>query len=421
MIIKNYEELAMTPLRKDALDILEEGYKAINTEMIIRTKIKIDGSSLEIDGDKFDLPEEGKIIFLGMGKCSLGAAKVIEDIFGNRLTEGIVIDTVSENLKKIKSFAGSHPLPSEKNMKAAKEAVRMVEDLSEQDTVITLISGGGSALFPVPAGIDLNGLIELSNELIISGANIREINIVRKHLSAVSGGNLAKIIHPARLISLIFSDVPGDDLSIIASGPTVKDTSTVADAARILKKYGLENKYQLQETPKEENFFNRTKDILLVNNFLALKAMADKAKELGYVVDVYSRDLAMDVRNAGKFLLEKTKSGNNALLAGGETTVQVKSKGMGGRNQETILAALPYILNKAVFISAASDGWDNSDAAGAIGDAALYQQSREKKLDAEKYLEENDSYNFFKQIGGQIITGKTGSNVSDLFLVLKKQ
>lgn len=423
--IKNFDELAITPLRKDALGILEAGYGAISTENVIRTQVKIEEDILFVKDKKINLSDYERIFFVGIGKCAADAGVVFEDILGGRITDGIVIDVRGVELKRIRSRVGTHPLPSEVNVEAAKSIKEMLEGATERDLVIALISGGGSALLCLPHDIKCEVLAKITKELMKKGANIEEMNTVRKHLSLIQGGQFAQIAYPAKIISLIFSDVPGDDIATIASGPTVLDTTTKKDAQDVLSKYGVSTDCDLPdceiiETPKDKKYFENVENVLLLTNETALYAMKEKALELGYVAQIVDTKLQGEARDVGRVLAQNSAPGV-CMLYGGETTVTVKGGGSGGRNQELVLGALSCLKKNSIIVAAASDGWDNSPAAGAIGDELVLEKSKEAGLSPEDFLNDNNSYEFFKKVGGAIDTGKTGSNVSDLYFTLSRK
>jgi hydroxypyruvate reductase/glycerate 2-kinase len=423
-IIKNFKELAVTPLHKDALKILEVGYEAISTEKVILSKIKVEKGHLLINDKDFNLKSYERVVFVGIGKCAADSAVVFEKLLGEYLSKGIVIDVRGVALKKIISRIGTHPLPSQENIDAAESVKEMLEDMTDKDLVITVISGGGSALLCLPHDIKCEMLTKITKTLMEKGASIDEINTARKHLSEIQGGQFAKIAFPAAVVSFIFSDVPGDDISIIASGPTVLDTTTKKDAQRILNKYKVLEACKLPnckllETPKEEKYFKKVDNILLLTNKTALSAMKEKAQILGYRAVIADSKVEGEAYVVGKLIAAQVKSGS-CLLYGGETTVTLKNGGKGGRNQELVLGALPYVKENSVVVAAASDGWDNTDVAGAIGNIALLYKARELGLSREMFLETNESYEFFKKVGGHINTGRKGSNVSDLYFTLSR-
>ncbi len=423
-VIRNFDELAKTPLRRDALEILETGYNAISTKKVIMSQVKVENSILSIGDKKIKLNEYKRIFFVGIGKCSADAGEVFEDLLGDRISDGVVIDIRGVELKRIRSRIGTHPFPSEANVEAAQSVKEMLETATELDLVITVISGGGSALLCLPHDMKCEMLTKITKTLMKKGVNIKELNIVRKHLSLIQGGQFAKIAYPAKIVSLIFSDVPGNDIGTIASGPTIMDVTTKEDAERILLKYNILTDCKLPncdvlETPKEEKYFEKVDNILLLTNETALSAMKDKAKELGYGATIVDAQIQGEAREIGKKLALGGKQGT-CLLYGGETTVTVSGDGVGGRNQELVLGALPFVKDGEVVVASASDGWDNSPAAGAIGDVELLEKSREIGLNVDGFLESNDSYEFFKKTNGGLDVGRTGSNVSDLYFTLMK-
>ncbi len=430
-IILNKKELATTPLRRDALEILEAGLDAINTEKVLRNKIKFINGELCIGEDRHICKRYERIFFIGIGKCAFEGAKVIEDILGDFLTEGIVLDVKSGILKRIKSFAGTHPYPSKKNMLATKEIEKLVQGATDKDLALVLISGGGSSLLCDPYNTTCENITDITKNLTKKGANIYEMNTVRKHLSEIQGGQLAALAFPAQIISIIFSDVIGNDISVIASGPTVLDKTTADDAKKILEKYHIslpsgkgdkvfdKNKINLIETPKDEKIFEKVKNILIVTNQDALNAMKEKAEKMGYQTKIETDRLSGEARKVGKNFVQRKFLPKTCILAGGETTVIITNeKGKGGRNQETALSALSFMPEKAVFISVASDGWDNTDIAGALVDKELAEKATSLSKNPQDYLLKNNSYHFFKEVGEYISTGITGSNVSDLYILL---
>jgi glycerate-2-kinase len=251
------------------------------------------------------------------------------------------------------------------------------------------------------------------------------MNTVRKRLSAVKGGKLAKILYPARVASLIFSDVPGNDLAFIASGPTVKDPTTIADAEKIIKKFHLDEKFgeiiqKFTETPHENKYFTKVDNILMLSNLTALNAMKTEAKKHGINARIFSDTFQGFAAEVGRELIARTRK-NEMLLIGGETTVKVTGDGVGGRNQEVVLASIPLIENDGIVVAAiASDGWDNSKNAGAIADITTLDQEVRLNLDPYTFIHNNDSYTYFEKVGDGIKTGRLPSNVSDLIVILKK-
>ncbi|MGC9046924.1 MAG: glycerate kinase type-2 family protein [Minisyncoccia bacterium] len=423
--IKNFDALALTQVRKDVLAIIEQGLEAIDTANIISQFLTLKNNVITIANKQFNIFDFRKIIVCAVGKCALEGAKAIENILGDFITDGIAfyIGEKNINLKKIEKVNGTHPYPSNENINGSKKLVEKLSNLTEKDLVIFLISGGGSALLYLPPKGDAQLETEIFKRLTSQGANILELNTLRKHLSLVRGGFLAKYIYPAKAISLIFSDVIGNDLSFIASGPTVKDTTTVSDALNIIKKYNINDlitdKLELIETPKDDFYFKNILNILAVSNENALNAMESKAKNLGYNVEIVSKSIVGEAREIGIKILNdlRLKPSKTVLLYGGETTVTIKGTGKGGRNQELVLSALRYIPDDVVIAAFGSDGHDNGRYAGALCDKITKESS--KNLNLDDFLQNNNSTEFFEKVGDYILTGDTGSNVSDLMIGIK--
>lgn len=427
--IKNFNDLAQTSLRQNALLIIEEGLQAIDTKKVVYDNLKLNGSILKINNLEFNLQDFRKILVCGVGKCALEAAQATEEILGNYITDGIILYAGDNNisLKKIEKIKGTHPYPSEINVLGTKKIIQKLSNLTEKDLVIFLVSGGGSTLLCLPPNdlsFDLES--EIFHILTKKGANIIELNTLRKHLSLARGGYLARYIYPARGVSLIFSDVLGNDISFISSGPTVQDKTTIEDAWQIIKKYEIENFFisnniELIETPKEDVYFENIFNILILSNETALEAMKNKAQALGFNAKIINTALAGEAKNIGLDILNDLRKENSktVLLYGGETTVTVKGHGRGGRNLELVLSCTFNILDDELVIAIDSDGRDNGDFAGAIADKItrdlIYQNLEEAKI----YFENNDEYPLFEKIGNYICTGHTGSNVSDLIIAIK--
>ncbi len=422
-LIKNRKMLATSALRRDALDIFEAGLEAINTTKVINSQVSLKGSKLKINKTVLNLDNFRNIFVIGIGKASYDAAKALEKIMGKRITDGLVLDVKGGPLKRMKSVVGTHPLPSLPNMKATGEIIALLKHVDSRDLVLSIISGGGSALLCWPYEMNCDELATITQTLMRGGATIEELNIVRKHLSEILGGQFARLAHPARIVSLIFSDVADDDLSVIASGPTVLDVTTIADAEKILDKYDVLKicsmpNCHLLETPKDPIYFKDVTNILLVNNQVATKAMMIKARELGYRAKIFSTRLVGEASEVGKMMVNLPKPGE-AYIAAGETTVTVQGHGRGGRNQELVLGALMAITDGQLVASLASDGIDNGPAAGGLADQALQMKAKKLGVNPATYLKNNNSFVFFNKVGGQIVTGQTGANVSDLMIALR--
>lgn len=410
MIITNARSLATTQTRRHALEIVNAGLESVLTKPLMHKQIKVSGNMLTIGAHRWNLSHYERILVVGAGKAAADMAASIESIFGRRITGGIVIDTRAHKLSRIKVVKGTHPLTSHVNVKATEDIMELLESATERDLVLCLISGGGSALMDAPR-IPLSKQIEINKLLLKRGATIQEINTVRKHISFVKGGQLAELVYPATVITLMISDVITNDMSVIASGPTVPDATRVSDAIRVQKKYRLPE-LPFIETPKHTR--GHVSNILLATNVLAANAMKSKAHSLGYHTRVLTTCLNGEAREVGKRLARMIRPGV-ACIAAGETTVTVRGKGMGGRNQELTLAASQFIVKPGVVLSCSSDGVDFiTQAAGGIVD----ERTKETKLDIDTFLDNNDSYHALSKINGIIKTGKTGTNVGDVMLAL---
>ncbi|NWF75536.1 MAG: glycerate kinase [Nitrospirae bacterium] len=399
--------------------------------------------SAYIDG-KFN-----NFIVAGFGKAACPMAKAIEDFLMEFITNGIVITKYSHcsryKLEKLQLFEAGHPIPDENGVKGTIEILNILRGNDANTLVVFLISGGGSALLTAPCkGILLHEKQYLTELLLHAGADIQELNTVRKHVSMVKGGRLAEIAYPAKMISLILSDVIGDKLDVIASGPTSPDQTTYNDALNVLRKYDLiervprmildilqkGNEGLLSETPKQTNrVFERVENIIIGSNKIALEAARDKAKALGFDVLLFSSEITGEAREAGRLLAKKAleirksslSNEKKCLISGGETTVTIKGCGSGGRNMELALSFAQEIegIEGIMLLSAGTDGTDGpTDAAGAIVNGHTISKARADGLDPDDYLKNNDSYTFFKRIDELFITGPTYTNVMDIQIIL---
>ena len=420
-LIKNFDDLATTPNRKIALAITEAGLNAIQTEVVIRNKIKLENNILFINNESFDLDKFKNIKVIGFGKAAPLGALALEKILGAKIKKGAVIGLEKINLNYIETFVGTHPRPSEANIEAGKKIYEIIKNSDKEDLIIVLVSGGGSALLCYPESEYKEGA-KLYDAFLASGKTITEINTVRKHLSLLKGGGLVKIAYPATVFGLIFSDVPGNNFENVASGPTYKDTTTMEDAQKIIAENNL-GEFSLMETPKEDKYFEKVHNFVLVSNTVAVEAMAKKSEELSFSTKIISTTLYDETNEAlGKIFARKTD--NSVFLAAGEPSIVVpKNGGKGGRNLHMGLSVIKNKLidDDSVFISFASDGLDNSDVAGAVVDKNTLEKAEKLSLSADDYLDRFDSYNFFQKTSDLIITGPTGANVSDLMILLRKK
>ncbi|MFO7666133.1 MAG: glycerate kinase [Desulfobacterales bacterium] len=437
-------------LRKDASSIYYEGIKAVEPMAAVRRFCRREKKYLFTGKVKYNLDKLNNIFIIGAGKAGAPMASALEDILGEKITEGIVNVKYGHvaDLKYVKLIEAGHPVPDKNGQAGASAILNLATRAKKDDLVICLVSGGGSALLPLPVpGLVLKDKQNTIKRLISCGATIHEINSIRKHTSLLKGGGLAKTVFPANLVALILSDVVGDDLDVIASGPTVCDSSTFDDCLRIIAKYDIEDKLpakvvkhlydgakgKIPETPKAgDGIFEKTTNLIVGSNIEAVKSAKKKADSLKYNTLVLSSMIEGNTKDAACFhcaiAKEILKTGIPAsrpacIISGGETTVKVTGKGLGGRNQEFALEAALEIagLENTVVLSGGTDGTDGpTDAAGAFADSETLKRACALGMDPLKYLSDNDSYNFFKRLGDLFITGPTNTNVMDLRIVLVK-
>ena len=431
-----------------AVDIFQAGLQAVAPGAAIKTFCQLDGNTLTISGCHYNLSRFEQIFVLGAGKAGASMAKAIEEILGGRVSKGIITVKYDhlEKLKKIKIQEAGHPVPDQNGLDGARKIYQLAKSATEKTLVICLISGGGSALMPLPrTGITLEDKQETTRALLACGATIHEINTIRKHLSAIKGGGLAKAVYPATLVTLILSDVVGDDLDSIASGPCVPDSSSFADCQAILTKYSIGDDIpatvllhiesglagNISETPKAgEIFFKKTQNVIVASNFDALLKAKEKAIELGYNTLLLSSMIEGETRMvaANHIAIAREIQSHSqpfpqpaCILSGGETTVKIKGTGKGGRNQEFTLAAAIKMagMENVTVLCAGTDGSDGpTDAAGALADENTADRAKTAGLDPQQYLENNDSYNFFDRLSDLYKTGPTNTNVMDLRIIL---
>jgi glycerate 2-kinase len=435
-------------MSRQAISIFKAALAEVDPENLIRKAVRRRGRRLSIQRKTFDLGSFENIFLVAFGKAAPFMAKSLLRILGGRLSRGVVVCRPDQSFSddRILCLPAAHPLPDKRSVKAAEEIFDLVRKAGPKDLVFVLISGGGSVQTCLPqTPVTLAEKRWVTKELLRAGAGITELNAVRKHISEIKGGRLAEAAYPAKVINLVISDVIGNDLESIASGPTYWDSSTYDDALRVLKKRGLWKKAlpslrgllltgaqgKRPETLKRGNpVFKNVSTFIIGDNRQALKAAARKAMELGFRPSILTSSDSGEARKTARTyisLLGKIARSRRSpkkplcLLAGGELTVRVKGKGRGGRNTEFVLAALTELGTKLPLLVASlgSDGVDGpTDAAGAWATPATAAKARELGLDAKEYLKKNDSYNFFKKTGGLIITGPTRTNVMDLRLFL---
>ena len=390
-----------------------------------------------------------RLLVIGFGKASVAMGKAVEDALIDIIDDGMLITKHGHNtgspLRKLKVIEAGHPIPDEHGLAGTREILGLLHEADAHTLILCLISGGGSALLVHPCnGISLRDKQYTSDLLLRSGASISEINTVRKHVSGVKGGRLAELAGPARVMSLILSDVIGDRLDVIASGPTSPDNTTFSDALRVLEKYNLLEKAPqtvlrvigngirglVPETPKGgDPLFERVQNLVIGRNVIALDAARERAEELGCNAEIISSEMIGEARNAGMWLAEMALMQKKqhmpgrpcCLLSGGETTVTVKGTGKGGRNMELALSFAISIRGTGgiTLLSAGTDGTDGpTDAAGAMVDGNTVERAKASGLDPVAYLDNNDSYNFFRRTDGLFVTGPTGTNVMDIQIII---
>jgi glycerate-2-kinase len=453
--IRNKERLVSngeTPLNRKArtlaLKSLEAALNAADPRGIIKSKLTLKGSLLQVADHSFNLDKFSHVYVMGGGKASGSMAEALEEILGDRITKGLV-NVPKGNKQKTRTILlheASHPIPDETGVEGTRRMLEIAEQAEKDDLIICLISGGGSSLMPSPRGeITISDKKHITNALLKCGVTINEINTVRKHISDFKGGWLAKRAYPATILNLILSDVVGDPLDFIASGPTVPDSTTFNDAVGILEKYELWKKAPpsirkvltegekgiIPETPKAgDEAFKRVYNVVIGNNRIASQAACGCLKAEGLnpllltaTMEGEARHVAVILASIGR---EVSVSGNPlpkpaGIVAGGETTVTVTGKGLGSRNQEIALAAALKLKEQdgVVVASLSTDGIDGpTDAAGAIADGRTVARAFRLGLKTEEFLANNDSYRFFEKLGDLVFTGPTGTNVNDVSVIV---
>jgi len=435
-------------LRRAAAEILARAVDAVDAYAATARTIARTGAGVTIGGRTYPLRENARVIVVGAGKASASMARAAEDALGPRLTAGLVTTAHGhrDGPARITVKEASHPVPGAAGEAAAREMLALVRGLGPDDLVLCLLSGGGSALLPLPReGLTLADMADTTNLLLRSGADIVEINTVRRHLSAIAGGQLARAAAPARVATLAISDVIGSPPDAIASGPTVPDPSAFADALAVLDRYGITARVPaaarrvleqgclgaIPETPKPgDPAFGETAITIVADNLTAARAAAEAARAAGFHTLLLSTYLEGEARHAGRILAgiarQIAATGDPAarpacVVCGGETTVTVAGGGRGGRNQELALAGAAALegLRDVLLVGFATDGRDGpTDAAGAAVDGTTAARARRAGLDPGRHLRDNDAYPLLDAIGDLIRTGPTGTNVADLALIL---
>lgn len=440
-------------LKTDAVDIFRAGLEAANAAEAVKRNLKFSRAGLRAGQETLALNNFDRIYVVGAGKACAAMAFALEEVVGADRIAGGTINVkhghTKPKPKRIKVYECGHPVPDAQGERGAHEMEKLLRGLNRRDLVFVLISGGASALLPAPAPpVTLAAKQKVTNQLLKCGADIFELNAVRKHLSLLKGGQLASLAYPATVVSLILSDVIGDPLDVIGSGPTAADSSTYGDALRVLSDFRLTKKVprsvmarleegaagRIQETPKAgDRIFANVHNVVVGSNRLALQAAAREAKRLGYHTLILSSSIQGETRDAARthaeILREIVKSESPlsrpaCLLSGGETTVTVTGTGKGGRNQEFALASAIYLSNEEnwAVLSAGTDGTDGpTDAAGAFADGSTLRRADKRGISASQHLMKNDAYPFFDCLGDLMRTGPTGTNVMDLHVLLAGQ
>lgn len=430
-------------LRRQAAAIFAAAVRAADPAAAVRRHVSLERATLRIDSHSYDLERIDRIFLIGAGKASGPMAKTLEDLLGERITTGIVNVKYGYTvpLERVSLVEAGHPIPDDAGYRGAERMLDLVDQAGRRDLVLCVISGGGSALLPAPVkGVSLAEKARVTDLLLKSGATIQEINAVRKHLSKIKGGQLARAAAPAEMAVLILSDVVGNALDAIASGPTVPDPTTFAEARGILERYGLIDEVPssvrdylvrgvaglVPETPKPgETIFDQVHTVIVGSNDVAVQAAALSARASGLHTVVLPAVIGEARDAAEKFTDRALQLANDTrpacVLAGGETTVTVRGGGKGGRCQEFALAAALKIAERPRTLLGAfgTDGTDGpTDAAGAVADGTTATRAAAAGLDARRALDQNDAYTFFSTLSDLIVTGPTNTNVNDIYLAL---
>jgi hydroxypyruvate reductase len=437
--IRNREELATTPARDLALECVEAGIEAAHPRQVVRSSVSLEGDRLTVADATYDLSEHEEVLLVGGGKATGTVATVLADILGDRPTGGAIVTTESVDIPGVESFEGGHPVPNEEGVRGARRVLELADGAGEETLVLAVITGGGSALMTAPAeGIDLADVQAVTDAMLEAGMEIHDINAVRKHVSAIKGGTLARRAAPATICTLVFSDVVGNDLSVIASGPTVPDDSTYADALDALDRYGVEAPEAVRsrlekgaagdvpETPDASDPAIAGVDThVLADGMTALAAARDIADEAGYRTVILSSRIRGEAREAAKVhaaVAEECHATGTpveppaVVLSGGELTVTVRGEGSGGPSTEFALASALELDELGTTVAAVdTDGIDgHADAAGGLVDSDTVTDAGP----AREALANSDAATYLREHGGAVLTGPTGTNVNDIRAVV---
>ncbi|WP_436933858.1 glycerate kinase type-2 family protein [Halovenus marina] len=438
-MIKNREQVATTNRHSDALDAIESGIHAASPRRAVERSVRFDGSVLEIGDARFELDDYERVVVLGGGNAASQLARAVESVLGDALDSGIVVTDDPCEPSVVDVLDGTHPLPSEANVDGTERLLEQAAELTESDLAVVCLTGGGSALLCAPvAGVSLAEYRDVTDQLLRSGAPIGDINAVRKHLSTIKGGQLARALAPAESVGVIVSDVVGNRLDVIASGPTTPDPTTYEDALAVCDRFDIDSPESVDEqltagaagrrpeTPDESDpLFDPVTNQIIADGRTALEASAQSLREDGYETAILSAEIEGEAATVGEVHAaiagECLKQGRPfdppvALFSGGETTVTVTGDGRGGPNQEFVLGAALACEDDILVVGVDTDGIDgNSDAAGAILDAdALGDTASE----ARTALSAHDVTSYLDSQQALIRTGPTGTNVNDLRIVL---
>ena len=431
----------MTP-RETALAIWRSALDAAAVEPLVRSTLRLRGDTLACGPLTLDLTRIRRVLVLGCGKAGAAMSRAAESILGDRISQGLVVvkDGYTLPTRIVELVEAGHPVPDRRGQATAQRILSLAESADSRDLIVFLISGGGSALMPAPAPpVSLPEKQEVTRLLLAAGATIGELNAVRKHLSLLKGGQLARAAAPALVLTLLLSDVIGDPLDVIASGPTAPDPTTFSDARDVLARYGVLERVapsvverlsagvrgEIPETPKPgEPLFTGVTNFVVGNNRLVVDAAAKAAERLGYAPRVATAALEGEARAAAARLVEQGRAlkPRTCLIAGGETTVTVRGRGRGGRCQELALASALALRpgDELTVLAAGTDGTDGpTAAAGAVVDATTLARGRAADLDPDRALADNDSHTFLTAAGDLIVTGATNTNLLDLYIVLR--
>ena len=436
----------MRDLSEEAISIFLKTASSLNPSTVIRNRLVVEGEFLFVDQERVRLSDFSDVRLIGIGKASVTMASVIEEMFGGRITSGIIV-TNSRPRVKLNSevIVGGHPLPDANSLIAGDRIINALRTADEQSLIIFLISGGGSALAESPLfdEITLEDIQDLNRILVNCGASIQEINVIRKHLSKIKGGRLGYLVRNSMRVALYISDVNRGDMRSIASNPLLRDDVTLEDFSRIVAEYGLAEKLprsiasliekdQVPPLPDwNEDEAGGQVNLMLIENADALRVAAETARELGFEVSIESASVEGDYKKvAGKLIselagLQKARGKKVCLISGGEVSCPVSGRGVGGRNQEFTLYAASRLaasgIENAVVLSCGTDGVDgNSIATGAVLSASAMGVAEERNLDLNRYFETSDSHSFFLEYGGLVVTGPTGNNIRDLRILLAR-